>query len=332
VFSRAGLLLIVTAACAVLPGASVAASTPSAAEEPILCVPEAILHRQDQTATASTLPFRVFVPNLTRLESPPAATTPGLLALEDRLEELIATTTIPGRFAVAVTDLQTMETVGVATARRQLAGCVTNLFAIIAALRDVDAGAYPLDAVDATIRQTIWASDATAAHDLYEIVGSGDVVAGVRRVAALYDQMGMLHSVVDHPPAYSAEWLGVNVNNYLTAQETNAALALLHRGSVLGPGLTGYLIDAMTGVKPGLNYLTAVVPDPGVVSHKNGFFWTPDGWVDNDVAIVRFGPNLAYAYAISFFSEAVPDLYADIPLGQALVFEAWAYFSTAYPP
>ena len=47
--------------------------------------------------------------------------------------------------------------------------------------------------------------------------------------------------------------------------------------------------------------------------------------------IVRFGEALQDGYAISFLSEAVPDLYADIPLGQAFVFEAWAYFSAAYP-
>ena len=49
------------------------------------------------------------------------------------------------------------------------------------------------------------------------------------------------------------------------------------------------------------------------------------------MAIVRFGEALDYGYAISFLSGAVPDLYADIPLGQAFVFEAWAYFSGTYP-
>ncbi|MBE0609344.1 MAG: hypothetical protein IH609_08185, partial [Dehalococcoidia bacterium] len=80
----------------------------------------------------------------------------------------------------------------------------------------------------------------------------------------------------------------------------------------------------------GLNYLTAVVPAPAVVSHKNGFFWDPEGWVDNDTSIVRFGPELEYAYALTFLSEAVPTLYADIPLGQQLVRETWDYFQASY--
>jgi hypothetical protein len=52
--------------------------------------------------------------------------------------------------------------------------------------------------------------------------------------------------------------------------------------------------------------------------------------VDNDAAIVRSGPNLEHAYAITFLSEAVPVKYADIPTGQAIMREVWAYFDEAY--
>ncbi len=332
-FAAALLLVAIGVPAALAFPAEPAAGLP--AEAPggeVRCAPESELPQAAAVAAVpAALPYRVFVPNLTRVETPPEPRSGGLLALQSRLQRLVDESPIAGRFAVAVTDLQTNETVGVGLDRRQLAGCLANLFAIVAALRDVDAGFTPLENVDATIRQTIWASDAAAARILYESVGRGDTVAGVLRVAALYDQLGMLSSVLDHPPAFPELSLWVSNDNFVTARELNHALAVLYSGGLLSPALTDYLLEAMRGVKPGLNYLTAVLPEPAVVSHKNGFFWTPEGWVDNDMAIVRFGEALEHGYSISFLSEAVPDLYADIPLGQAIVFEAWAYFSAAYP-
>ena len=237
----------------------------------------------------------------------------------------------PGVFAVAVTDLQTGHTVGAGLDRVQPAGCITNLFVIIAALRDVDADRYPLSDVDAIIRQTIWASDASAAYSLYRVVGGGDVVAGVRVVSELMrTTLGMESSLIDHPPAFVADSIGVSDTNYVTARDVNHALAQLYRGEVLSAEVTAYLLEAMTHVKPGLNYLTAVVPPPAVVSHKNGFFWDTAGYVDNDTSILRFGPDLQHGYALTFLSAAVPVKYADIPLGQQLVLEAWSYFAAAY--
>lgn len=319
-------------------GASPAIAVAPAAgspEDAVLCVPEAIqpVREADLLVApnpASLLPFRVIVPNLVRLEPTPVVTSPGLIALQGRLQRMVSETNVPGRFATAITDLQTGETIGVGLDRPQLSGCAANLFAIIVALRDVDSGRLSLESVDETIRETIRASNATTARDLFVLVGHGDPVAGVRRVSALYDQLGMLSSVIDHPPAYPHESTGVSINNFLTAREVNHALRMVYAGQLLSPQLTAYLLEAMTNVKPGLNYLTGVLPPPALVSHKNGFFWDPEGWVDNDVAIVRFGPELQHAYAISFFSEAVPDLYADIPLGQGIVFEAWNYFFDPY--
>src|SRR5690606_30955963 len=184
--------------------------------------------------------------------------------------------------------------------------------------------------VDATIRQTIWASDAAAARELYRAVGGGDAVAGVSSVNTLLQELGMTSSQVDHPPAFVHESIGLGPDNLVTTRDVNHALAQVYAGEVLSPELTDYLLEAMTHVKPGLNYLTAIVNGPALVSHKNGFLWTSDGYVDNDAAIVRFGPNLEHAYAITFLSEAVPVKYADIPVGQALVREVWAYFDEAY--
>ncbi len=307
------------------------------ADEPVLCTPGGITTgvqtEATQGATGDALPFRAYGPELTRatddVEAP--SPSPQLMALQERLAGIVQDSPQAGRFAVAVTDLQTGETIGVGLDRVQLSGCVTNLFAIIAALRDVDAGRYPLSDVDADIRQTIWASDATTARKLYRKVGGGNVVEGVRTVSALlHETLQMSSSIIDHPPAFPDDAIGAGPNNLVTARDVNHALSLVYSGDVLSAELTSYLLEAMTQVKPGLNYLTGVVAPPGLVSHKNGFFWDPEGWVDNDTSIVRFGPALEHAYALTFLSEAVPTLYADIPLGQKLVLETWEYFRSAY--
>ncbi len=206
-----------------------------------------------------------------------------------------------------------------------------NLFAISPALRDVQAGFYPLGDVDALIRRTIFASDAVTGRALYAKLGGGDVVAGVGRVRELQREViGMQSTSLDHPPAFPEESLGLSANNVITADDVDLALSALYHGQLLGPMLTAWLIDAMIGVKPGLNYLTAALPPEATVSHKNGFVPLWDGYVDNDVAIVRFGPRLQYAYAVSFFSERVPVQYADIPLAQLLVRTTWEHFSATY--
>jgi hypothetical protein len=112
----------------------------------------------------------------------------------------------------------------------------------------------------------------------------------------------------------------------------NDALHAAYTGELLEASRLAGLLGAMTVVKPGLNYLLAVGPDVPV-SHKNGFFQaSDDSWVDNDVAIVRFEQDgQQRAYAISFFSQWVPEKYGDVALGQRLSTAAWAFFQRRYP-
>jgi hypothetical protein len=121
-------------------------------------------------------------------------------------------------------------------------------------------------------------------------------------------------------------------DDWLTANEANEALAALWRGDLLAPAWRDYLLTRFSTVKPGLNYLTGILSSSGaIVSHKNGFFEYGEGFVDNDLGIIRVkkgGEEIAFA--ISFLSEGVPTKYADITLGQQLVQLAFAYFSAAY--
>ncbi|MCC7364067.1 MAG: serine hydrolase [Dehalococcoidia bacterium] len=273
-------------------------------------------------------------PPLTPTPPPDVPPPPGedLLALQAQMERAIAEDWSGGRLAVAVTDLQTGETVHVYGDRYQLSGCVANFFVLARSVADWHGDRVSIDTVDALIRQTIWASDALAAYYLYTIAGDGDPVMGVSRTRELIASLGLDEIILDHPPAFPGDTVGVDPNNWVTAIEVNRALSMLYHGQIFGEPGRSYLLEAMTNVKPGLNYLTAALPPEAVVSHKNGFFWNPDGYIDSDAGIVRFyRGGREYAYAITFLSEAVPVKYDDIPTAQELSRLAWDTFQARYP-
>jgi hypothetical protein len=176
----------------------------------------------------------------------------------------------------------------------------------------------------------VWSSNPITARDLLRKTGMGDIGAGLAKVNQLLDLLGLSTSTYDHPPAYPQESLHGSVN-VLTANETNRALVALYEARIVEPGWRDYLLNKLTGVKPGLQYLIPAGVGSGVVSHKNGFLADYGGWVDNDAGIVMFDRSgRRYAYAISFFTEDVPYKYADIPLGQTVSRLVWQYFSGRY--
>ncbi|HET7738651.1 MAG TPA: serine hydrolase [Tepidiformaceae bacterium] len=284
------------------------------------------------TSTPTSAPTKTPTPEPTAtLEPTPEPIEPGLVALQEQLRATVDGYWVEGHYSFAVTDLQTGQTVGVNLDQQQLSGCVMNLFIILVVLRDVEAGAYPMETVEGLIRATLWSSNAETAYELYTIAGFGDPTLGVRKVAALHRELGFELTIIDHPPAFGDDTVGVNADNWATAREVNAALEALYKGEILGPAMAAYLLDAMVEVKAGLNYLTAW-GNGGVTSHKNGFFPYSDGYVDNDVGIVQFERNGEQrAYAVGFFSDGVPYKYGDIVLGQQLMSLAWEYFDAAYP-
>jgi beta-lactamase class A len=254
-----------------------------------------------------------------------------LLDLQQAMQAAVDAYRVPGVYAVAVTDLQTGETVSVRGEERQLSGCAMNLFVLYRAATDVAAGRYELETVDALIRATTWSSNAKTARDLYVIAGAGDGAEGVRRVEELIKSLNLDGVLIDHPPAFHEHSLGIDYNNYVTAEAMNRALAALWAGDVVEGDMREYLLEVLGDVKPGLNYLSAAVPE-GSVSHKNGFFYGSNGYVDNDAGIVRLQRGgEEYAYALSFFSEQVPTEYGDVALGQQLGALAYATMLARYP-
>ncbi len=260
---------------------------------------------------------------------PPPA--PDMLTLRDRIAAAIDESQIDT--AVAITDLRTGEVIDVAGETPRLPGCTINLFALMRVVADLQEYRYPEPEAGDLIAQTINRSDPVTARELVRTwLGGSDLYAGIGRVNDFIRALGMSHTVLDHPPGFPEESAGgEGKGNTITAMDVNTGLEALWDGRVLAPFWRDYLLYKMTLVKPGLNYLVpAGASADATVSHKNGFLFE-EGWADNDVGIVwyeRGGER--YGYAISFFTENVPDKYADIPLGQHISALAFQWFVGRY--
>ncbi len=231
--------------------------------------------------------------------------------------------------AVAVTDLQTGETVGVRIDEPRLTGCTINLLVLIQATLDMQNGLLLEEDIDWMIATTIYWSDATLARELLFMIGGGDLAEGIARVAELARGLGLDSAVYDHPPAFEEESLNL-VENTITPRDMNLLLSKLWHGEILDPQWTAYLLRHMTEVSPGLRYLLERGTSyEAVVHHKNGFYGTEEGgYVDNDVGIVSFTVDgTVYAYAISYFGSNVMGEFADASLGQELSAIAWSFFA-----
>jgi beta-lactamase class A len=257
------------------------------------------------------------------------APAPDMVALQQRLADAVRAYEVNA--AVAVTDLQTGETVHVNGDQVRLPGCTLNLFNLMQVVTDVQSGRYPETSVGDLIRQTINRSDAVVSRNLLKAyVGGGNVYTGLKRANELMLALGMTNTLYDHPPGYWEESLNGGIDNRTTAIDTNRGLRGIWEGRALLPGWRDYFLQKMTLVKPGLNYLVSVGTGGSYVSHKNGFLWA-EGWVDNDIGIVWFERGgQRYGYAISYFSGDLTNKYDGIPLGQRLSVLSYAWFDARY--
>jgi hypothetical protein len=251
-----------------------------------------------------------------------------ILRLQERLAAEIASSGINA--AVAVTDLQTGESIAVNGDMPRLPGCSINWFVLLSVVMDLQEDRYPESDVGDLIAKTIYSSNPVTARTLL-IKTAGSVPAGVHKMNDLLARLGLRSSLYDHAPAYPEEFSLRGWPNVLTANDINRALTSFYHGAIVNTYWRDYLLDKMTGVKAGLQYLIPSGVGYGTVSHKNGFHWSPGGWVDNDIGIVVFNSGgVPYAYAISFFTEGVATKYDDIPLGQAVSSMVWQYFVNRY--
>ena len=268
-----------------------------------------------------------------------APVSPQLEGLRQRLEQEIAAYAqrVGGNFAVAVTDLQTGETVHVnGDDAERIPGCTINFFVLLLVVRDLEAGLYPESDVGSFIAQTVWASDPGTGHYLLRVSGGGNSYGGLWKVNDLLrNTLGLESAVYDHPPANDAFTLipGRWEPNRISPLDFNRALTMLYRGELLSPQWTDYLIEKMSHVKPGLNHLIPVgVGDPSaIVAHKNGYIDYVPYYVDNDVGLVIFTRgDKRYAYVLTFWSQDNPWVLSDAPLGQTVSRLVWEHFSSVY--
>jgi len=258
----------------------------------------------------------------------PASSAAGQMAqLQAQLQSAIDASGLD--VTVAVTDLQTNETTGVGADQLRLSACAINLLVLIQSTIDMSTGQMPFDKADELIGSTIYGSNPVTARELLFMIGNDDLTAGIARINALAKSLGV-DIYYDHPPAFGDDAPNGG-DNYVRASDMNAVLSALWQGKIVNGEWRDYLLKKLTGVKPGLQYLIPAGVGDGVVSHKNGFVWTAEGWADNDVGIVSFrSGGQTYAYAISYFANWVPDEYGDINVGQRVSRLAWNYFEDAY--
>lgn len=284
------------------------------------------------TPTATTTPTPTSTPTPAPTPTPTPQIDSGFLKLRDLLSAEAESAGFNA--AVAVTDLQTGETVGVREDDQRLPGCTLNFFVLLSVVKDLENGLYPARDVESLIEETIRNSNAVTARQLLIKTGNGDIYEGIKKVNNLLSVLGLqagpLPARFDHPPAYPGESL-FSQDNSITARQANQALAKLYHGDILSPAWREYFLKKLRGVKPGLNYLIPAGVGKAAVSHKNGFLWHPSGWVDNDIGIVIFEKaGKEYAYAISLYMEEIPGKYDDIPAGQAISSLTWEYFDNQY--
>ena len=297
------------------------------------------------SATAVPLPLSTATPTPAppspepTLEAPPqvagmvenTATSLGMLSLRDQLAEAIEDyrQQVGGiEVAVAVTDLQTGETISVGGNDLHKTGCTINMFALLAVVGEFEAGRAEPQDVAYNIRVGIGGSyPPEVRRFLVKVFPSYQ--AAVARGQEMMRSWGMVSSQFNQVPDYPT---GMGINR-LTALEVNLVLGKLYRGELFSPEWTAYTLARLREISPGLNYiLPGQLPGAATVAHKIGYYSDRDGWVNNDVGIVTFTgeDGKEKAYAISYLSQKARTEYTGYSFGARLSRMVWDLFEATY--
>lgn len=230
--------------------------------------------------------------------------------------------------AMAVTDLQTGETISVGGNDLHNTGCTINMFALFAAVGEFEAGRADPQSVSYNIRVGIGGSYPPQVKQFLQTL-FGTHQSGVERAREMMSAWGMEASRFDHVPYYGDG----TQKNLLTALESNTVLTKLYRGELFDREWTAYTLARLREISPGLNYmLPGQLPAAATVAHKIGYYWDLDGWVNNDVGIVTFsgGDGQEKAYAISYLSQKARTEYTGYSFGARLSRIVWDWFEAKY--
>jgi hypothetical protein len=259
--------------------------------------------------------------------------SPELLGLRDSLVRELAAyqRQEPGfDMGLAVTDLQTGETMSINGNTIWRTGCTINLFALLAAVSDFQAGRARPDEVAGLIRIGIGNSSPPEVAQFLDIL-YGSHETGVEQARRLMQSWGMKDSLYHHVPFYGDG----TENNLLTPVETNLVLAKLYRGELFNAEWTTYTLGRLLEIKPGLNYiLPGQLPATARVPHKIGYYQDIDGWVIADAGLVIFpdANGKQTAYAITYLSHRASTEPAGYLFGAKVSRIVYDFFAAKYGP
>jgi len=218
--------------------------------------------------------FVISVVLLAVLLSPTIAVAdgPGLAPLQEQLAAEIEGCS--GRAAIAVTDLQTGESISVNGDRYQYAGCTINAFTIWAVgLAYQETGQQPPCIHLYNVATVSWPPANMA---LVTWLGGGDIYKGLERIN-LALQEHSFDIFYDHPPGYTGYSLE-GQENLITANEMNRLWTGLHNRQMLGPEAADWAFGLFKMVNPKYNtIIPARLPGGDKVYHKVGFFYQESG-------------------------------------------------------
>ena len=258
--------------------------------------------------------------------------SPDFLALRDQLESSIVDydADVGGiDVAIAVTDLQNGETISVGGNVLHRTGCVINLFALLGAVNEFQAGNASPDGLGYSIKKGIGGSYPPEVKNFTQSI-FGSYWEGTYYARSLMRSWGMTASYFDHIPFYGGEYPSPNI---LTALETNDILAKLWNEQLFNYEWTVYTLGVLRDSYSYVDYiLPGRLPAEAAVGHKIGYYADWDGWVNNDTGIVTFqgADGKQKAYAITYLSQLANTERAGYSFGARLSRDVWDWMVGKY--
>ena len=258
--------------------------------------------------------------------------SPDFLALRDQLESSIVDydADVGGiDVAIAVTDLQNGETISVGGNVLHRTGCVINLFALLGAVNEFQAGNASPDGLGYSIKKGIGGSYPPEVKNFTQSI-FGSYWEGTYYARSLMSSWGMTASYFDHIPFYGGEYPSPNI---LTALETNDILSKLWNEQLFNYDWTVYTLRVLRDSYSYVDYiLPKRLPSEATVGHKIGYYADWDGWVNNDTGIVTFqgADGKQKAYAITYLSQLANSERDGYSFGARLSRDVWDWMVGKY--
>lgn len=255
-----------------------------------------------------------------------------MLALKDQLVGTIAEyqDRVGIDVGLAITDLQTNETISINGNVVHKTGCVINMFGLFAAVDEFQNGTASPSGLGYSIKKGIGGSYPPEVKNFLEAI-YGYYPDGVVHARELMNTWGMKMAWYDHIPYYGGS--DSPPANILTPLETTNVLRRLWNNELFNEQWTDYTISVLRDSYAYADYiLPKYLPWYVTVGHKIGYYWDYDGWVNNDVGIVSWAAadGSTKAYAISYFSQYAPSEAAGYTFGQRLSLDAYNFMAGRY--